>query len=206
MSIDSLAAFEREQEEKKDAEQSVAAYKRQLASLREKVASIDVEIEQYRAITANLRRGTFLALFLLNPTRDMHTTEKNKERSTLNAHAAYASPELKTCEHRLHCVVEGIEKDQLLVRFSHVDKSYLEREFSFVLDVSLRAYRGAWLRFVPSLVLDADVGCRWIVVLTSTPLLPTLPIYVEELNESRDLYAFIKQVRRAFEGLVLQGR
>ncbi|KIM81701.1 hypothetical protein PILCRDRAFT_821044 [Piloderma croceum F 1598] len=164
--IELVAALEREQEEKRDAEQSVATYRRQLASLREKVASIDVEIEQYRAVTANLRR------------------EKNKERSTLNAHAAYASPELKTCEQRLRCVVEGIEKDQLLVRFSHVDKSAFQREFSFVLDVSARAYR----------------------VLTSTPLLPTLPIYVEELNESRDVYAFIKKVRRAFEDLVLQGR
>jgi len=37
-------------------------------------------------------------------------------------------------------------------------------------------------------------------------LLPTLPIYMEELNESRDVYTFIKQVRRAFEELVQQGR
>lgn len=55
--IDWLIVLEKEQEEKREAEQSVATYKRQLASLREKVASIDVEIEQYRAITANLRRG-----------------------------------------------------------------------------------------------------------------------------------------------------
>jgi uncharacterized protein YlxW (UPF0749 family) len=56
----SSVALEREQEEKREVEQSVATYKRQLASLREKVASIDVEIEQYRAITANLRRGMYL--------------------------------------------------------------------------------------------------------------------------------------------------
>jgi len=78
----------------------------------------------------------------------------------------------------------GVEKDQLLVRFSHIDKYDLDREFTFVLDVSVRSYR----------------------VLTSTPLLPTLPIYVEQLNESRDVYAFIKQVRRAFEELVQQGQ
>lgn len=70
-------------------------------------------------------------------------SEKNKERSTLNEHAAYSSPELKSCEHRLRCVVEGIEKDQLLVRFSDIDKLALEREFSFVLDVSSRSYKGA---------------------------------------------------------------
>ena len=129
-------------------------------------------------------------------------SEKNKERSTLNAHAAYTSPELKTCEHRLRCIVEGIEKDQLLVRFSYLDGSDLEREFSFVLDVSSRAYRGECSLFV---------HFHWFwtlicLVLTSTPLLPTLPIYVEELNESRDVYTFIKQVRRAFEELVQQGR
>ena len=135
----------------------------------------------------------------------MRTIEKDKERSTLNAHSAYASPELKTCEHRLRCIVEGIEKDQLLVRYSHIDKLDSEREFSFVLDVSSRAYRGAWLR-CDFIDYYADHACGWIIVLTSTPLLPTLPIYIEELNESRDVYAFIKQVRRAFEDLVLQGR
>jgi kinetochore protein Spc25, fungi type len=84
----------------------------------------------------------------------MCATEKNKERSTLYAYAAYASPELKTCEHRLRCIVEGIENDQLLVRFSHVDKTDFEKEFSFVLDVSSRAYRGAWFLLCPPLILD----------------------------------------------------
>jgi len=178
-----VVALQREQEEKREAEQSVASYKRQLGSLREKIASIDVEIEQYRAATANLRRGELPCILCHSLTDHMDILEKNKERSTLDAHAAYASPELRTCEQRLRCIVEGIEKYQLLVRFSHLDKSDLEREFSFVLDVSSRAYR----------------------VLTSTPLLPTLPIYVEQLNESRDVYAFIKQVRRAFEELAQQG-
>lgn len=137
-------ALEKEQEDKKEAEQSVANYKRQLASLREKCASIDVEIEQYRAITANLHRGkSNYARPIKNSPSHSTMSEKNKERSTLNSHAAYASPELKTCEHRLRCVIEGIEKDQLLIRFSHIDKSDLAREFSFVLDVGARLYKGA---------------------------------------------------------------
>lgn len=37
-------------------------------------------------------------------------------------------------------------------------------------------------------------------------MLPTLPILLDELNETRDVYAFIKQVRQAFEHLVTQGR
>lgn len=39
-------------------------------------------------------------------------------------------------------MVEGIEKDQLLVRFSQVDPFDLNREFSFVIDVSDRIYKG----------------------------------------------------------------
>lgn len=62
--IELVATLEREREETSEAEQSVAAYKRQLASLREKCASIDVEIEQYRAITANLRRGVYSVLYV----------------------------------------------------------------------------------------------------------------------------------------------
>ena len=33
-----------------------------------------------------------------------------------------------------------------------------------------------------------------------------LPFLLDELNETRDLYTFIKQVRHAFEQLVTQGR
>ena len=49
--------LEREKEERKDAELSVAAFKRQLANLRDRCSAIEAETEQYRAITANLRRG-----------------------------------------------------------------------------------------------------------------------------------------------------
>jgi len=69
-------------------------------------------------------------------------TEKDKERSTLNTHSSRVSPELSACEQRLSCVVEGIETDQLLIRFWQVDPSDLEREFSFVIDVSDRIYKG----------------------------------------------------------------
>lgn len=54
--------LEREKEERKDTELSAAAFKRQLAGLREKCQTIEAEIEQYRAITANLRRGVFSVL------------------------------------------------------------------------------------------------------------------------------------------------
>ncbi len=52
-----MIELEREEKERKDAEASVIALKRRLVSLQEKCKDVDVEIEQYRAFTENLRRG-----------------------------------------------------------------------------------------------------------------------------------------------------
>ena len=41
---------------------------------------------------------------------------------------------------------------------------------------------------------------------TTTPFLPTLPILLDELNESRDVYRFVRRVREAFKELAVQGR
>lgn len=50
--------LEKEREERKEAELSVAALERQLASIKDQCALLDVEIEQRRAVVMNLRRGT----------------------------------------------------------------------------------------------------------------------------------------------------
>jgi kinetochore protein Spc25 len=42
----------------------------------------------------------------------------------------------------LHGVIEGIAYDQILIRFTHIDPSDLDREFSLVIDVSSKAYKG----------------------------------------------------------------
>jgi Chromosome segregation protein Spc25 len=77
-------------------------------------------------------------------------TEKKKERSTLGKYAARVSPELEAYERRLCCILEGIEKNRILVRFSHIDRSEPEREFSFVFDISTKVYKGVvWLSFSP---------------------------------------------------------
>ncbi|KAF8641539.1 hypothetical protein AX16_009916 [Volvariella volvacea WC 439] len=164
--IELVAELEREKEERKDAEQAVAALKRQLASLRDKSASIQTEIEQYRAITDNMGR------------------ERNKERATLDTHASRVFPELEACQKALSCIVEGVEKDQLLIRFYRVDLSDPQREFSFVIDVSQDTYK----------------------VITSSPVLPVMAILVDELNTTQDLYHFIKQVRAGYQELVQAGR
>ena len=49
--------LEKEQEERKTSELFAATLKRQLASVREKCAAFDAEIDQYRATKATLLRG-----------------------------------------------------------------------------------------------------------------------------------------------------
>lgn len=69
--------------------------------------------------------------------------ERERERSILNAHASRTFPELEEFERHLKCVVEGIGKDQILVRFNHIDPLDHLREFSIVIDVSESTYKGA---------------------------------------------------------------
>ncbi|KAN0101079.1 Chromosome segregation protein Spc25 domain containing protein [Tylopilus felleus] len=164
--IDLLAVLEKEQEERRDAEQSLATLQRQVASIREASTAIDSEIEQYRALVSNLQR------------------EKDAERDILNEYAAQLEPELAACESWLKCNIEGIEADQLLIRFSHIEEANVDREFSFVLDVSSPSYN----------------------VITTTPPLPALPILLRELNQTGDVYRFIRHMRSAFRDLVVQAQ
>ncbi|KAF9648531.1 hypothetical protein BDM02DRAFT_2240921 [Thelephora ganbajun] len=162
--IELVEVLQQEQEERKEMESAVNALKRRLASIREKCASVDAEIEQYRSMVVTLER------------------EKEREENLLRSRAQEVNYKLRACEEILHGVIEGIADDQILVRFTHIDPSDLDREFSLVIDVSSKTYK------VP----------------TSTPFLPTLPILVDELNRTRDLYNFIKQVWEAFDELTKQ--
>ncbi|KAF8498711.1 hypothetical protein F5888DRAFT_1691309 [Russula emetica] len=158
--IELIGVLERESEETKEAESSVAALRRQVASQREAIAALDADIEQYRARVANLRK------------------EREMERKTLIKHAIPISAELRACERALDCVIEGVGPEQLLIRYSLKggENSRSTHEVSFVLDVSSSSYK----------------------VLTSTPLLPMLPMLLDQLNESREIFTFIKSVRQAY--------
>ena len=70
--------------------------------------------------------------------------EKNKELSILSRHSSCVPPELRVCEQRLSCVIEGVEKDRLLVRFSRIDSTEIGREASFVIDLSSQMYKGEY--------------------------------------------------------------
>jgi len=124
--------------------------------------------------------------------------EKEREENLLHSRAQEVNYKLRACEEVLHGVIEGIAEDQILVRFTHIDPSDLDREFSLVIDVSSKVYKG--MLAGESVYTAADASS----VPTSTPFLPTLPILVDELNRTRDLYNFIKQVWGAFDELTKQ--
>lgn len=188
--------LEKEQEERREAEQSVTALKRQLASLREASAAIHSEIEHYRAIVSSLQRGAALST-LYGTYHNSTNLDKDVERDILNRHASQLESEVAACESWLKCKIEGIEADHLLIRFSHIDEANLDREFSFVLDVSTPSYNGEPSHFLHRISLISDD-----LVITTTPPLPALPILLQELNQSGDVYRFIKRVRSAFRDLV----
>lgn len=68
--------------------------------------------------------------------------EKEREENLLRSRAQEVHHKLRACEETLHGVIEGIADDQILVRFTHIDPSDLDREFSLVIDVSNKIYKG----------------------------------------------------------------
>lgn len=86
---------------------------------------------------------------LLFDCRDGQRLERKNEEEILARYASEAETELAVYHSWLHCQIEGIESDRLLIRFSHVDEADPAREFSFVLDLSVQSYKG---RFCVDLV------------------------------------------------------
>lgn len=80
LSLTCIAVLEREHEERKEAEASVAAFRRQLSSIKEKCALLDVEIEQRRAVVQNLQRGALLPLFT---TFDAQILDRTRPRTVV---------------------------------------------------------------------------------------------------------------------------
>ena len=75
--------------------------------------------------------------------------EKAAERALLESHASNTVPELVVCEEDLGCAIEGVGKDQLLIRFADLRIPGRPREFSFVLDISSTGYKGTLLSYPP---------------------------------------------------------
>lgn len=87
------------------------------------------------------------------------------------------------------------------MRFYRLDPSDHQREFSFVLDVG-DTYKGALL----VIVIWITNSWQGNAVITSSPVLPSLPILIDELNTSKDIFQFIKRVRMGYQQLVQECR
>ncbi|ODN78089.1 hypothetical protein L198_08008 [Cryptococcus wingfieldii CBS 7118] len=108
-------------------------------------------------------------------------TEKERQKNMLNDMRDRDTVELKQMEEALGWKVEGIKGTFLLMRFYLIDPDDPAKEFSFIVDVSKQDYT---------------------VVPNCDPPIPTLPQLVRQLNEDRDLFSFIKKVRKSFRALI----
>ncbi|KAF8603129.1 hypothetical protein BDV93DRAFT_606969 [Ceratobasidium sp. AG-I] len=165
-SLSGSVALKKEQEEKSEAEAKLAEYNAQFKDVEENRAAVDLELEGLRARAEKLR------------------IEKSQDVAKLERQVALNEPEARALEDALKWSVEGIERDILKIKFTHLDEANPAREFSFVIDLSERRYK----------------------VSTSSPLLPQMSALVEWLNETREFYWFVKKVRKAFQQYVQDER
>ncbi|EJT98977.1 hypothetical protein DACRYDRAFT_101583 [Dacryopinax primogenitus] len=102
--------------------------------------------------------------------------DKSRDISLLQDRAQSMSPQLALYEGALGFSVTGVKDDILLFKFMHLEESAPTRLFSFVLDLSQQDY----------------------IVTMSEPPLGAMPRLVDELNNTRQFWTFIKGVRAAF--------
>jgi kinetochore protein Spc25 len=124
-------------------------------------------------------------------------TEKQQDRGVLTKYAGALRRELDELQQLLHCEAEGVGHDRLLFRFWSVDPQDPEREFNFTIDIGGDAYRGArWFLPNPNSKMTDEYDTA--TVLASNPVLPSMRALLDDLNETKDIYAFLVRVRVAF--------
>ncbi|KAG9001106.1 kinetochore-associated Ndc80 complex subunit spc25 [Tulasnella sp. JGI-2019a] len=100
----------------------------------------------------------------------------SRDKEILYMYAKMTAREAQGLQSALGWIVEGVQQDLLLFRFTRIDPEEPEKEFTIVLDISTRSYR----------------------VTSSEPLLAVMPTLVDELNASRQFYDFARKLREAF--------
>ncbi|BGP18634.1 hypothetical protein JCM10213_004184 [Rhodosporidiobolus nylandii] len=105
---------------------------------------------------------------------------KAKQRAAFAKQASRNAPELEFFEQKLGLKIRGKARDVVQFKFHNLDPSSFPRPFSFDLDASASSYTLAALSppsFLPPSVVDPALS---------------------RLNTSRDLYAFIREMRQLF--------
>lgn len=107
---------------------------------------------------------------------DQLKKSKEKEKRQLDKQASQVAKDVSSLELMLGATIRGAGDDVLRVVFTNLDPKDPEREFSIVIDLSRQEYR------VPEV----------------SPPLAALHTLLDGLNASRDLYAFLRRIQRAF--------
>lgn len=92
-------------------------------------------------------------------------------------------PEWETYSDKLAWDVKSIKTDTIMFLFTHINEADWKQEYSFVIDVSEQEYKC-------EINLTPVVECCPEVAVSASLL--------NDLNESRDLYLFLKKMRAAF--------
>ncbi|TIA87601.1 hypothetical protein E3P99_03097 [Wallemia hederae] len=104
------------------------------------------------------------------------------EQKTLDVQASKNAPELAFCEQMLGLKLRSDKPDFIVLTFSQIDDRQPDRRFSIELDLRDTDYK----------------------VASCDPPPHNLDALIRELNSSRGFYTFIKRLRAAFRGVVVE--
>ncbi|KAG0212264.1 kinetochore-associated Ndc80 complex subunit spc25 [Mortierella sp. GBA30] len=106
-------------------------------------------------------------------------TAKIAQKKALDEQILKNKPEVSSYESILAMRIVGVQEDQIGFVFTRINELDWEQEYSVTVDVSQYDYS----------------------VSECSPSLPELPSLVRYLNDTRDLYGFLKRVRKGFKDL-----
>ena len=182
---DFCVAMEKERLEAIEGERAIAEFSRKKESLMEHRQSLLKQIEETRQSLQKKRER------MSWQTREWiaYNLERSLERRALAAQASKNGPELSFWEEHLAMKLEGVKEDVLRIVYSHVYESDWTRECCFTIDLSERDYKGKI-----SALFKLTVS-----VIECKPVLNNLKGLVDQLNESREFFEFLKCMRQAFK-------
>ncbi|KAF9426554.1 kinetochore-associated Ndc80 complex subunit spc25 [Podila epigama] len=126
-----------------------------------------------------LQRKTVLEAHVKRLREEVRAKREAKiaQKAALESQLLKNRPELTTYESKLNMRIVGVKVDHIGFIFTKISEQDWEKEFSLTVDVSRHDFS----------------------VSECSPSLPDLDVHLQFLNDSRDLFGFLKRVRRAFK-------
>jgi kinetochore protein Spc25 len=122
--------------------------------------------------------------------------QKRTKNAQPYTHASHLFLELQSCEHQLAWTLEAVQLYGFLIRSFALDPADPQRDASFVLDVSSQNYKGkSWIE------LRGFVLTLFLLILSDYGF-AAFTVDGDTLIETRDVFAFIRDVRAAYRPLV----